>query len=293
MLVPDPGLTDNGVPVALLDDALSLAAPADAAAALAAHLGALAPGFALEWIACCASSNTELLNRDLPADERIAVLVADEQTAGRGRRGRQWQSWPEGSLTFSLRWRFPVGSPAPSGLSLVVGLALVQGLKTLGVDGLQLKWPNDVLVHGNKLAGILIELVSGRGRSSAAVIGIGLNLRLPADAHIPDQPGVTDLARELDGPLPDRPRLLAALLVELQRLLALYAQAGFPALRPAWERYNAFAELPVQVSGDTGIMTGVCVGADEDGALLLRNEHGLHRLLSGDVSLRALAGAAR
>lgn len=268
-------------------------APADAAAALATHLGPLAQDFALEWIASCASSNTELLNRDLSADERIAVLVADEQTAGRGRRGRQWQSWPAGSLTFSLRWRFPAGSTAPVGLSLVVGLALAQGLKTLGVDGLQLKWPNDVLVHGNKIAGILIELVSGRGRTTAAVIGIGLNLRLPADAHIPDQPGVTDLERELDAPLPERPMLLAALLLEVQRLLTLYAQAGFPVLRPAWERYNAFADLPVQISGETGIVTGVCAGVDDEGALLLRNEQGLQRLLSGDVSLRALAGAAR
>ena len=151
----------------------------------------------------------------------------------------------------------------------------------------------DVLVQGEKIAGILIELVSSRQRGNAAVIGIGLNLRLPADVRIPDQPGVTDLAHALDGPLPGRPALLATLLLELQRLLTRYAGDGFPMLRRDWEHYNAFADLPVQIRSEAGVVTGVCAGVDDDGALLLRNEQGLQRVLAGEVSLRAWNGADR
>ncbi len=250
-----------------------------------AALGQRAEAFALRVVDECASTNAELVAHPPADDGRIHVLVAERQTAGRGRRGRQWQSWPGGSLTFSTLWRFAPGSPVPAGLSLAAGLALARTLEKLGVQGLQLKWPNDVLVHGEKLAGILVELVPGRGRTPAAVIGIGVNLKLPADAHIPDQPGVTDLATHCS-PMPDRATLLGLLLAELHDLFALYASAGFAALRNAWQKRNAFADLPVRISGEGSELTGLCVGVDEDGALLIRGEAGLSRILSGEVSLR-------
>lgn len=225
-------------------------------------------------------------------DGRVHVLVADEQTAGRGRRGRQWQSWPEGSLTFSLLWRFARGTPAPAGLSLVAGLAVARAVEQLGVLGVQLKWPNDVLVNGEKLAGILVELLAAGDRSLAAVIGIGINLSLPPDAHIEHHAGVTDLARALEGAPISRPALLAQILTELQRLIDTYAVAGFPALKGAWEQRNAFAQLPVRISSDHEHTDGTCLGVDDDGALLLRTSSGVVRVLAGDVSLRPLGGAA-
>lgn len=255
-------------------------------ATIAAGLGPLAPDFALQVLQECPSTNAVLMDAPPADDGRVHVVVAERQTAGRGRRGRQWQSWPGGSLTFSALWRFAPGAPVPAGLSLVAGLAVVRCLEGLGVAGLQLKWPNDVLVNGHKLAGILVELQPGRGRTPAAVIGIGLNLRLPADAHIPDQPGVTDLAHHL-GTLPSRSALLALLLRELHALLGTYAAAGFTALRGAWQQRNAFADLPVTISGEGTVMTGTCLGVDDDGALLVRTDHGTHRILSGEVSLRA------
>ncbi|WP_065339733.1 biotin--[acetyl-CoA-carboxylase] ligase [Azoarcus olearius] len=255
-------------------------------AAINAALGDLVDRFAVRCIARCGSTNSELLNATPPDDDRVHVLVADEQTGGRGRRGRQWLSWPEGSLTFSSLWRFAPGAPVPAGLSLVAGLALARALEKLGLEGIQLKWPNDLLVHGCKLAGILVELLPGRGRTPAAVIGIGLNLRLPPEADIPDQGGVTDLHTEIPA-LPPREQLLAAILRELHAALDLYAMAGFGALRGAWQQRNAFADLPVRIFGEGSEIVGICTGVDEDGALLVRTDAGVVRVLSGEVSLRA------
>lgn len=255
------------------------------AATIAQHLGPLAHAFGVQVLAECASTNSELMTAPPPDDGRIHVVVTRHQTAGRGRRGRQWQSWPGASLTFSALWRFTPGAPVPAGLSLVAGLAVVRALEGLGVQGLQLKWPNDVLVHGNKLAGILVELQPGRGRTPAAVVGIGLNLCLPAGTRIPDQPGVTDLASHLAA-VPDTGELLARLLRELHTLFDTYAAAGFPALRGAWQQRNAFADLPVTITGEDRAINGLCIGVDDDGALLLRTDEGTTRILSGEVSLR-------
>ena len=254
--------------------------------AILRHLGPLTGAFGLQVLAECASTNSQLMDAPPPDDGRVHVGVAERQTAGRGRRGRQWQSWADGSLTFSSLWRFAPGAPVPAGLSLVAGLAVVRALEKLGVQGLQLKWPNDVLVNGSKLAGILVELQPGRGRTPAAVVGIGINLRLPDDACIPDQPAVTDLARHLDA-VPSSEALLAAVLAELHALFETYAAAGFGALRGAWQQRNAFADLPVRISGEGREVVGTCIGVDEDGALLVRSDHGVERILSGEVSLRA------
>lgn len=248
-------------------------------------LGALGGDFAVRVVDTCASTNAELVDATPNDDGHVHVLLAETQTAGRGRRGRRWLSWPGSCLTFSSLWRFHQGAPVPAGLSLVAGLALARHLESLGIAGVQLKWPNDVLILGEKVAGILVELVPGRGRTPAAVVGIGINIDLPADAHIPDQPKVGDLARHLGTP-PDRSRLAAGVLAELHRLFDTYANAGFPALRHAWEQRNAFAGLPVTIRGDNQDITGVCEGVDDDGALLLRSDTGLSRILSGEVSLR-------
>lgn len=265
--------------------------PANAhASELARRLGPLAHAFAIEWVECCDSTNARLVAAPPADDGRVHVLVADRQTAGRGRRGRQWLSWQGASLTFSLLWRFAPGAPAPAGLSLAAGLALARALEGLGAGSVQLKWPNDVLLHGEKLAGILVELLPVRGRPPAAVIGIGLNLHLPADADVPGRAGITDLARALEAAPPSPPAVLAAILTELHHLFDTYAVAGFPALRGAWEQRDAFAGLPVAIAGEGTTMHGTCAGVDDDGALLLRTDSGMQRVLAGDVSLRPLAG---
>lgn len=258
-----------------------------AAADIHAALGALAPRFSLRTVAECASTNSLLVDECPVDDGRVHVVLAEHQTAGRGRRGKAWVSWPGASLTFSSLWRFPAGAPVPAGLSLVAGIAMALALEKLGTVGVQLKWPNDVLLLGQKVAGILVELLPGRSGTPAAVIGIGLNLAVPAGEQIPDQTGVTDLASHLHQ-LPDRNRLAALLLAELHNLLETYASAGFPALRGAWQQRNAFADLPVRISGESVDLEGICAGVDDDGALLLRTDSGIVRILSGEVSLRLL-----
>jgi BirA family biotin operon repressor/biotin-[acetyl-CoA-carboxylase] ligase len=254
-------------------------------AAVAAALGELATSFSLVLLPECDSTNSRLLADPPPDDGLIHVLATDLQTAGRGRRGRVWQSWPGAGLTFSALWRFAPGAPVPAGLSLVAGLAVARALEELGVEGVQLKWPNDVLIHGKKLAGILVELIPGRGRTPAAVVGIGINLHLPPDAGVEYPTGVTDLAHCLAVP-PGSNQLLGRVLAQLYRLFDLYAAAGFTALRGAWQQRNAFADLPVRIVGEAEELTGVCAGVDEDGALLLQTQGGLRRVLSGEVSLR-------
>lgn len=250
--------------------------------ALADRLGGQQAQFDIEQVEHCASTNDALATR--PAGPGMTVLVAARQSAGRGRRGRPWQSPPGTGLTFSCGWTLPVGT-APAGLSLVVGLAVAEALETLGARDIALKWPNDVLAAGAKLAGILIELGSGPLGTRRAIIGIGINLR-GTPGELP--PGATALARHLAEPPADE-AVLAAVLLHLQRRLQAFAARGFEAARADWQARDAFAGRAVRIIGDTGEQSGLCVGVDRDGALLLRDDAGTRRILGGDVSLRSAA----
>lgn len=254
---------------------------------LKARLGELAGRFDVDALDTCDSTSSELMRRADAGAPAGTVIVADRQTAGRGRRGRQWSSSPERSLTFSVLWRFS-GSPARlGGLSLAVGVALARALETLGTRGVGLKWPNDVLLataDGGyaKLAGVLVELASDR-RGCQAVIGIGLNLGLPVEelaqpAAGLDQAGLAAVERHV---------VLAAILRELAAVLERFAEAGFAALRADWQNHHVWQQRPVQVFGEGEVpLTGLCLGADTDGALLLQTAVELKRIYSGDVSLR-------
>lgn len=241
---------------------------------ITAALGPLAARFDVDVVEQCDSTNTLLLGRtDAPSG---SVVVAGRQTAGRGRMGRAWIADAGASLTFSLLWRLPRGA-SPSGLSLAAGVAVAEALQGLGVDGIALKWPNDILRGGKKLAGILVELAG-----SAAVIGIGLNLRLPQGLPPEVSRGAAALDRELD-----RNAVLAALLAALHGVLAQFGTGGFVALRDRWQALNAYAGAPVRVIGEFSVpVEGICIGADVDGALLLETAVCVQRILAGDISLR-------
>jgi BirA family biotin operon repressor/biotin-[acetyl-CoA-carboxylase] ligase len=244
-------------------------------AAIATALGSLASRFDVDVVAECESTNTLLLAR-ADGSPSGAVLVAERQTAGRGRMGRPWHAGPDASLTFSLLHKLPRGV-APSGLSLAVGVAIAEALCELGVDGVALKWPNDILRNGRKLAGVLIELTG-----SSAVIGIGINLRLPAD--LPEDVRANAAAIDVDM---DRNRLLARLLASLHGVLDTFGDGGFAALRDRWSALNAYAGVPVRVISEFAVpVEGICMGVDVDGALLLETAVCVQRILSGDVSLR-------
>lgn len=257
------------------------------AAAVRAQLGANARHFHLELLDVCASTNTLLLASARAGAASGSVIACELQSAGRGRRGNSWQSGLGGSLTFSLLWRFAQGSAGLSGLSLAVGVAAARALDSVGAEGVQLKWPNDLLHAGRKLCGILIELHTDDPESTAAVIGIGLNLRLQPSLRDTIAQAVTDLA-SIANAVPQRNRLLAAMLAELAPVLEQFAVNGFAPLREEWTARHAHQGKAVTLfSADGNRVTGRAVGVGEDGALLIETARGLERFVSGELSLRA------
>jgi BirA family biotin operon repressor/biotin-[acetyl-CoA-carboxylase] ligase len=256
------------------------------AAAVRARLGAQARGFQLEVLDACTSTNTLLLERARGGERPGSVIACELQSAGRGRRGNRWQSGLGGSLTFSVLWRFGRGAAAMSGLSLAVGVAVARALSSLDIEGVQLKWPNDLLHAGRKLGGILIELHGDAG-STAAVIGIGLNVRMQPGSREAIAQAVADLAA-ICPQAPQRNRLLAAILGELAQVLEQFAVHGFAPLRQEWIARHAHQGRPVTLlSGDGRTVAGRAAGVDEDGALLVETARGMERFVSGELSLRA------
>ncbi|CAG0943306.1 MAG: Bifunctional ligase/repressor BirA [Rhodocyclaceae bacterium] len=241
--------------------------------------------FSLALLDSCASTSTLLLDRAQQGAPSGSVVVCERQTAGRGRRGRGWLSAPGDSLTFSLLWRFPDGTPPLAGLSLAVGVAVARTLEGLGAAGVRLKWPNDIFADGAKLGGILVETLSTGGRH-AAVIGIGLNVRLPCEiaAAIDAPAGALDALMPF---APSRNLLLAGLLDGLAAMLDEFARDGFAGLIGEWLARNAHAGQIVRIQAEGAApVEGCCVGVDADGALLLETDTGLRRIVSGEVSLR-------
>ena len=251
-------------------------------AAVADKLGPDARRFDIDILASCASTNAVLLGRAEAGAASGTVIIAEEQTAGRGRRGRQWFASPDDSLTFSLLWRFaPATSPA--GLSLAIGVAVARAVAKTGVSSVTLKWPNDILLDGRKLGGILVELLPGAPH--AAVIGIGINLRLPAG--MPEDVRTASAALGIGDEAMDQSDICAALLLELMTTLESFTAGGFAALRTEWMSHHAFQDAPVSLFSDfAGPRTGICRGVDTDGALLLEVDGRVERVLSGEISLR-------
>ena len=252
----------------------------------AAAIAALSrAGVAVDVVAQTGSTNADLLARAGTLAAPL-LLVAEHQSAGRGRAGRSWLSSPEGSLTFSLAWRFDGGPQALLGLPLAVGVALADTLGTLGQQ-VQLKWPNDVLKDGDKLAGILIETQAAPGGGTWAVIGIGLNLVMPDEMEAQlgrSAAGMPWLARM------DRDALMAALLDGLADCLREFATRGFAAFSARWNLRHAWqGETVVLLDGGVVRHEGRAAGVDDSGRLLLDTDEGRITVMAGDVSLRVKA----
>lgn len=246
---------------------------------------------AVEVVEETGSTNADLLERASSLEAPL-LLVARNQTAGRGRAGRSWLSSIEGSLTFSLAWRFDGGVNRLAGLPLAVGVALAETLGRLGVQ-VGLKWPNDVLRDGDKLAGILIETrnETADGKQTAApgggvwaVIGIGLNLVMPDEAE-------AQLGRSIAS-LPwlarmDRNELMATLLDGLAGALREFERAGFGAFAARWNLRHAWQGETVTILDRGAVLhEGAAAGVDDAGRLLLDTLEGRIAIMAGDVSLR-------
>jgi BirA family biotin operon repressor/biotin-[acetyl-CoA-carboxylase] ligase len=251
-----------------------------------AQLGEYAGRFRTEVLQMAASSNTELLRRATAGAPGGSVLAVELQTAGRGRIGRTWYSGLGNALTFSLLWRFDCGLNGLSGLSLAVGLAILRALKRLGVAGIGLKWPNDILTVQGKLGGVLIEAQGDMYGPSSVVIGVGINCTLPFKIEQSiGQPAIA--LDQLCVALPERNQLLAVLLQELALVLDAFAAGGFATLRAEWESHHAFQDQSIQLQmPDGSTVIGIARGVTDSGELLLETSQGRRVFNSGEVGMR-------
>jgi len=235
------------------------------------------PGVEVRRVERCGSTNTVLLRETALAAP--ALLVAGEQTAGRGRRGRRWHSAPGDGLAFSLARVVRRPARELAALALVAGVATARALRALGAP-VELKWPNDLVAGGGKLGGILVE-TRAAGRGTLAVFGIGINLR-----------GAAELARRLRRPVasldqfiaPNEERVIANIAPSLMAALDAFEAAGFEAARGEWEAMHAHAGQRLKVRlADGRSVTGIAAGLADDGALQLQTRSGPRSIRSGRV----------
>ncbi|KAF1726270.1 bifunctional biotin--[acetyl-CoA-carboxylase] ligase/biotin operon repressor BirA [Pseudoxanthomonas japonensis] len=231
------------------------------------------------------STNSELLRRKAP-ERGVEVLLAEQQTGGRGRRGRQWASPIASNLYLSLSRQFSGGLARLGGLSLMVGVAVAEALRQAGYGAVGVKWPNDLLAHGRKLGGILVEGGGEHGGPVRAVIGIGVNVRMPAPVAMTIDQAWTDLAGLGDG-APSRNALAAQLLDALLPALEQFDRDGLPPFLARYAALDVLAGRAITVHGPQGDEQGVADGIGDDGALRVRMDQGVRQVHAGEVSVRA------
>jgi BirA family biotin operon repressor/biotin-[acetyl-CoA-carboxylase] ligase len=232
------------------------------------------------------STNSYLMARAAAGLQGPWLCLAESQSAGQGRRGRRWASPLGRNLYLSLLWRFELGAEALAGLSLVAGVAIAEALEGSGVEGVGLKWPNDLFHDDGKLGGLLIELAGEASGPWDAVIGVGLNIDMcgPAAKEV-DQPW-TDL-RTAAGRLPGRNRIAALVIDALMQAMPRFEVRGFAPFRDAWERFDIARGRIVDLQVGSGdIKRGRARGVGEHGALLLECGGRIRAVSSGEISLR-------
>ena len=238
------------------------------------------PGFTVEVLPQIDSTNTELMRRARAGQLEPILLVAEQQTAGRGRLGRDWHSGTGAHQAGSVALTFSLGLPlAPrdwSGLSLAVGVSVVQSLH----PDLRLKWPNDVWLHDRKMAGILIETAS-LGDVRYAVVGVGINLKSRDAAGLATPPAW--LGEVLPGV--DAPQALLRVAAPLVQAIQAFEARGFLPFQARFNALDALGGLPVTLSDGT---EGTAQGVDAVGALQVQTAQGLKKVTSAEVSVRPL-----
>jgi BirA family biotin operon repressor/biotin-[acetyl-CoA-carboxylase] ligase len=240
----------------------------------------------VEW--SLESTNTRLLEAMPPAAGLAAVVLAEHQWGGRGRRGRGWVAPPGGAICLSLGWQYPDMPDDLSALSLVVGIAAVKALRTLGVEGLRLKWPNDLVTAQGKLGGILVEMRAEAGGPVQIVAGFGINVRLDHAAReaVSATGNTADDLQSRALATPDRNLIVAAMLENLVPALAQFPHAGLTPHLAEWNAVDALIDQEVRVENQGEITRGVARGIDAHGALLVEIPGEVRRFISGEVTVR-------
>ncbi|NOI58441.1 bifunctional biotin--[acetyl-CoA-carboxylase] ligase/biotin operon repressor BirA [Vibrio coralliilyticus] len=238
----------------------------------------------IELIPIIDSTNQYLLDR-VDSLESGSVCLAEYQAKGRGRRGREWVSPFGSNLYLSMFWRLDAGMAAAMGLSLVVGVAIVEALEEMGLTGVKLKWPNDLYYQDKKLAGILVEMSGQAGAAANLVIGMGLNLMMSEATEGITQPwaSLDDVA---DNQQIDRNQLAITMISTLHEALDDYELYGMAGFVERWNRLDNFINRPVKLLMGPREIAGIARGINEQGAVLLETESGLETFIGGEISLR-------
>ncbi|MBB1452042.1 bifunctional biotin--[acetyl-CoA-carboxylase] ligase/biotin operon repressor BirA [Pseudoalteromonas sp. SG43-1] len=232
------------------------------------------------------STNSELMRRIQAKTtlESGTVIVAEMQQAGRGRRGRVWQSPFGANLYYSYFWRLDDGLQAAMGVSIAVGLAVYDAIKALYQVEVELKWPNDIYINKQKLAGVLVELDGQPQGPCQLVIGIGINLQMPESFSQHIDQAWTDLNQHTQKL--DKNQLVASLTHHLEQRLAQYCQTGLQAMYEQWNSLNAFAGEYVELNTGHRSWRGICEGIDAQGGIRIRQDGEVKSYYGGEVSLR-------
>ena len=228
------------------------------------------------------STNDELWQRLNHGTTTPAVCLSECQTAGRGRRGDQWHSPPSGNLYLSLFWPFPAET-VTNGLSIAIGICLITTLKSVGINDLQLKWPNDILYKRQKLAGILVE--SRFGKKQNTVIGIGLNFKLPVATQNKIQQPTTSL-QQLCTNVPCRNQLAGKIIQNMIDTLKHFQTRGLSDFVSQWPNYDALANQAITLISEQQRLSAIACGINEQGELRYMIDNELHTLSNSHVSIR-------
>ncbi len=233
-----------------------------------------------------ASTNQYLLECDEVSSDGFAVCLAEMQTQGRGRRGRQWLSPFGRNIHLSVACQLNMPMTRVAGLSIAVGVAVADSVAQLGLSQVALKWPNDIHVNEQKLAGMLVEIKGEAEGPVKTVVGIGLNVELPGklSAGI-DQP-VTDLANNVTGELPMRNIVAATLIEHVCQAVKQFTANGLNEFIQRWSKYDLYLGKKVVLKSASFQVEGIYRGLDATGGLLLENQQGIAVYNAGEVSMR-------
>ncbi|MDJ0814102.1 MAG: biotin--[acetyl-CoA-carboxylase] ligase [Woeseiaceae bacterium] len=248
----------------------------------------------IEVFSSIASTNTHLMTQPAPPVGRVRVAVADHQTSGRGRHDRRWISAPGAGLCMSLAYTFNRGAAGIEGLTLAMGVGTVHALQQLGIGGISLKWPNDIVALEGKLGGILTEVQAGRSDNVTVVTGIGVNV------SIGERPGfaaesdwahrAVDLASCVDNP-PARELLAGTLVDHLYLAFRRFDQYGLAGFMDDWRRHDWLLGREITVDMPDRQVTGIAAGVDDSGVLLVDTSDGQIPVLSGSIVMAGATGA--
>lgn len=221
------------------------------------------------------------------------VVLAEQQTAGRGRRGKKWVSPFAANIYLSIVWDFEQGAQALEGLSLAVGVAVKRALTTHGIEAVELKWPNDIYIDGKKLGGILLEMIGDPAGQCSVIVGVGINVAMPENQAAEIDQDWTDVKAQLHKCMGggteqlSKNHLASTLITEIIFLLSDFQAQGFSFYRDEWQAADAFYGKQAAISTPKQSIVGIVRGVDPNGALRLELDSGkIESFIGGELSLR-------